>query len=304
MGVGIARCYKSAPPETASPADGQKTPQGAALTFFQIVALAVVQGVTEFLPISSHAHLILTRHILGLPDGGITFDIAVHVGTLGAVVVYYWRDILFMAAGMLRLLTGRGGPGARMFWLIVVATIPVVIGGYLVTVYLGETLNTVPIIAWTTVIFGVLLFAADHFCMTLRRIEHMNVPQALVIGLAQVIALIPGVSRSGITMTAARVLGFERTDAVRFSLLMSVPAIVGAAALDGFDLYKNGATQIPPGIGLAVFLSFASALVAIPLMVNWLRRATFTPFVIYRLLLGGFLFLTLYWGAVPAGAAG
>lgn len=282
-------------PGAGAPGTANNPARGDALTFLQIVALAVVQGLTEFLPVSSHAHLILTRQILGLPQGGsITFDIAVHVGTLGAVVVYYWRDVLFMARGMLRLVAGRGGPGARMFGLIVVATVPVVIGGYLLTKFAGERFNTIPVIAWMTVIFGVLLFAADRMCMTLRRIEHMNVAQALVIGLAQVVALVPGVSRSGITMTAARVLGFERTDAVRFSLLMSVPAIVGAAVLDGLDMYKNGVTDIPPGIGLAVFLSFAAALIAIPLMVAWLRRATFTPFVVYRLFLGAVLFYALY----------
>lgn len=269
------------------------------MTFAQIVILSLVQGVTEFLPISSHAHLILTRYLLGLPEGGIAFDVAVHVGTLGAVVVYYWRDMWLMAAGMLRLVTGRGGPGARLFGLIVVATIPVVIAGYLVTVYLGEALNTVPVIAWTTLIFAVALYAADRMCMTLRRIEHMSVWQALAVGVAQVIALVPGVSRSGITMTAARVLGFERTETVRFSLLMSVPAIIGAGVLDGIDLYKSGNLRLESNIGIAIGLSFISALIAIPLMIGWLRRATFMPFVVYRVLLGAGLVAWVYWGYVP-----
>lgn len=266
------------------------------MTFSQIVALALVQGVTEFLPVSSHAHLILTRHLLGLPDGGITFDIAVHVGTLGAVLAYYWRDVWFIAIGLVRLLGGRMTPGARLFGLIVVATVPAIIAGFVMTKTVGEKFNTVPVIAWMTLIFAIPLYLADRMCMTLRRIEHMTVPQAFVMGIAQSIALIPGVSRSGITMTAARIMGFERTEAVKFSLLMSVAAIAGAAVFDGLDLYRQGNFQIGNDLVLGVAVSFASALIVIPLLVGWLRRATFAPFVIYRLILGVILLIAVYHG--------
>lgn len=294
MGAWNPRCYKPAPSRDLPPPAAPNL-LGGALTFAQIVVLSLVQGVTEFLPISSHAHLILARHLMRLPETGLSFDIAVHVGTLGAVIVYYWRDMLFMAGGLLRLASGRGGPGAKLFGLVVVATLPVVVAGYLVERYAGETLNTVPVIAWTTVLFAVVLYAADRLCMTLRRIEHMTALQAVAIGAAQVLALLPGVSRSGITMTAGRVLGFERTESVRFSLLMSVPAILGAGVLDGYKLYESGDFHLAGELGLAAVLAFVSALIAIPLMVGWLRRASFTPFVVYRLILGGILLALLYW---------
>ncbi len=269
------------------------------MTFNQIVALALVQGVSEFLPISSHAHLILTRDLMGLPEGGLTFDIAVHVGTLAAVVVYYWRDVWAMAVGMMQLLSGRRSPGARLFGLIVVATLPAVVVGFLMDKFVGERLNTVPVIAWTTVIFALPLYAADRLCMRLRRVEHMTAAQAFVIGVAQTLSLVPGVSRSGITMTAARVMGFERTETVRFSLLMSVAAITGAAMLEA---YKHGSElHLSSELVLGAGVTFIAALAVIPLLVGWLRRATFAPFVVYRLVLGAILFAGLYWGWLPAG---
>lgn len=273
------------------------------MSFFQIAVLALVQGITEFLPVSSHAHLIIVRRLLGLPEAGLSFDIAVHVGTLAAVVVYYRRDVWLMFTGMLRLIGGRAGPGARLVGLIAVATIPAVIAGYLVSRYVGERFNTIPVIAWTTVLFAIPLYLADKLCMTLRRVDHMTPLQALVIGCGQAIALIPGVSRSGITMTAARIMGYERTEAVKFSLLMSIAAIAGAAVLDGVDLYKSGDLRMDSDLVIGAGLTFIAALAVIPMLVGWLRRATFAPFVIYRLILGAILFAGLYSGWIAAGAA-
>jgi len=273
------------------------------LSFFQIAVLALVQGITEFLPVSSHAHLIIVRRLLGLPEAGLSFDIAVHVGTLAAVVVYYRRDVWLMFTGLLRLIGGRAGPGARLVGLIAVATIPAVIAGYLVSRYVGERFNTIPVIAWTTVLFAIPLYLADKLCMTLRRVDHMTPLQALVIGCGQALALIPGVSRSGITMTAARIMGYERTEAVKFSLLMSIAAIAGAAVLDGVDLYKSGDLHMHSDLVIGAGLTFIAALAVIPMLVGWLRRATFAPFVIYRLILGAILFAGLYSGWISAGAA-
>ena len=210
------------------------------------------------------------------------------------MLVYYWRDVWFIAAGLFRLLAGRTNPGARLFGMIVVATIPAVIAGYALNKFAGERFNTIQVIAWMTVIFALPLYAADRMCMTLRRVEHMTASQAFIMGLAQAIALIPGVSRSGVTMTAARVMGFERTEAVKFSLLMSVAAIAGAAALDGYNLSRSGGFQMHSDIAMAAAFSFASAMVTIPLLVGWLRHATFAPFAMYRLALGFGLLAWIY----------
>lgn len=213
-------------------------------------------------------------------------DVAVHVGTLGAVMIYFWRDLWNMALGLTRTLKGRRDPGARLAWHVVVATVPVVIAGFLVNRYYADALRSVSVIAWATLGFGIVLFIADKTGMTLRRLEHLGLSDALVIGFAQVLALIPGTSRSGITMSAARVLGMERGDAARFSMLLSIPTILGAGILKGWELYESGDAALTGTVMVAAALSFIAALIAIFALMAWLRRSTFTPFVIYRIALG------------------
>ncbi len=257
-----------------------------------IVILAIVQGITEFLPISSSGHLVLTSRILGWPDQGILIDIAVHAGTLLAVVVYFWRDVWEMTLGTIGVFTGRRTPALHLVVCLFIATVPVVLVGFFGLHYIEHALRSVEIIAWTTLGFGILLWIIDRLCMTVRRIEHMSYGGALLIGLAQVLSLLPGTSRSGITMTAARFLGMERREAARFSMLLSIPTILGAATLAGFEIYKAGDATLRLDAVLAAGLSFVTALAAIALMMRWLMHATFTPFVIYRILLGIGL---LYW---------
>jgi len=151
-------------------------------------------------------------------------------------------------------------------------------------------------VAWATLGFGVLLWVADRTGMTIRRIEHMGYGEALVIGLSQVLALIPGTSRSGITMTAARMLGYERAEAARFSMLLSIPTILAAGLLTGLDLYESGDVQLSLDALIAGGLAFATALIAIVAMMGWLKRASFLPFVLYRILLGGGLLIWIYTG--------
>ena len=270
--------------------------------------LALVQGITEFLPISSSGHLILTWSFL---DGGdavasiseserLLIDIAVHCGTLGAVCLYFWRDVAAMAGGTLRLAAGQGGPGARLAVAVLIGTLPVIIAGFLAKDFIVEELRSAEVIAWTTLIFGLLLYFADRVGLTVRRIEHITLVQAGVIGLSQVLALIPGTSRSGITMTAARIFGYERSEAARFSMLLSIPAILGAGTLAGIDLYILGDLELTMSALMAMGLAFVSALLAIAIMMAWLRRASFTPFVIYRILLAGALFWLIYGGGAQA----
>jgi undecaprenyl-diphosphatase len=264
------------------------------LPLLHLAILALIQGLTEFLPISSSGHLAMVPHVLGWPDQGMVMDIAVHVGTLGAVMVYSWRDIARMLVGLFRTLKGHRDPGLRLVTLLVVGSIPVVIAGFLVSRYLGDALRTLEIIAWSTIGFGLILGFADRIGMTIRRIEHMSHGAALFIGLAQVLALIPGASRSGVTMTAARILGFERADAARFSLLLGIPAILGAGTLGGLKLYQAGDVSLGLDAAMAAGIAFVAALISITVMMAWLRRAGFMPFVIYRLILGGALLGWIY----------
>ncbi len=249
----------------------------------------MVQGITEFLPISSSAHLILVPVFTGWADQGIIMDVAVHVGTLGAVILYFWRDIWAMVSGLVRRARGRRDSNARLVGYLVIGTLPVLAAGFAFNRYFPDGLRDIRIIGWATLGFAVLLYIFDRVGMTVRRVEHMGVFDALVIGLAQVLALIPGTSRSGITMSAARMLGFERPDAARFSLLLSIPTILGAGTLESIELWKRGDLSLTGDAGTAAGLSFAVALISIAVMMAWLKRATFTPFVIYRVALGGFL---------------
>jgi undecaprenyl-diphosphatase len=264
------------------------------LPILHIAVLAVVQGVTEFLPVSSSGHLVLVPWVTGWPDQGLLMDVAVHVGTLGAVMLYLYRDIGGMLAGLGRQLRGRRDPGARLFWLLVLATIPVVAAGYGLNRYLPGGIRGVEVIGWATLGFGLALWVADHLGMTVRRIEHLRVSDALIIGVSQVLALIPGTSRSGITMTAARLMGMERPSAARFSMLMSIPTIIAAGVLKGWELYQTGDLTLAADVVVAAGLSLVAALIAIALMMAWLRRASFTPFVIYRVVLGGVILAYAY----------
>ena len=259
-----------------------------------LLLIAVVQGITEFLPISSSGHLILAPALTGEADQGLTIDVAVHVGTLFAVILYLWRDVWRMTAGLLRGLTGRRDPGARLAFQVILATLPLVVAGYAASRYLGDALRTAEIVAWATLGFGLVLGVADHIGMTVRRIEHMGYGSAFFIGLSQILALIPGTSRSGITMTAASLLGYERSEAARFSMLMSIPAIIAAGGLAGLDLYESGDIALGLDAAVAAGLSFITALIAIAVMMSWLRRASFLPFVIYRIVLGGGLLIWIY----------
>ena len=256
------------------------------MPLLHLAILAVVQGITEFLPISSSAHLVLVPQFLAIPDQGLILDVAVHVGTLGAVMLYLWRDIASMLGGVGQALRGRGSPGGKLVLYLVIATLPVIVAGYIFNKYYPNGLRSIEVIAWATLGFGLLLLVADRAGMTLRRIEHVGMVDVLVIGLSQVLALIPGTSRSGITMTAARLLGMERVDAARFSMLLSIPTILGAGTLKGYELWKSGDSALTGDAIIGAGMSFVMALIAIAVLMNWLKRATFTPFVVYRLVLG------------------
>lgn len=271
------------------------------VTMLQLVVLALVQGVTEFLPISSSGHLILVPALTDWPDQGLQLDVAVHVGTLLAVLIYFWREVGQAASGALHLITGRHrSPGARLCLLLIVGTVPLVIVGLVLHEVGTGFLRSAELIAWTTIIFGLALWGADHVGMTVRRLEHMTWGNALVIGLAQVLALLPGTSRAGITMTAARMLGYERPDAARFSMLLSIPAILAAGTVATLDLVESGDARLTQDALIAGGLAFVSALVSIALLMAWLKRAGMAPFALYRVVLGGGLLYLIYSGSLGA----
>ena len=248
----------------------------------------------EFLPISSWGHLVLLKELTSWPDHGLVIEVAVHVGTLGAVVVYFRRELWGMVRGVVLAMRGRPEPGARLAALMVVGTIPVVVAGFAVDRMLGDSLRTLEVVAWTTFVFAIVLYIADRRGMTVRRLEHLAYGDAIVIGLAQVLALVPGTSRSGITITAARMLGIERPDAARFSMLLAVPAVLGAGVLKSLELAGTRDAALTLASIIAAALAFAAALIAIAALMAWLRRAGFTPFVVYRLALGAGLLALAY----------
>lgn len=266
----------------------------------QIVVLAVVQGLTEFLPVSSSGHLILVPHLTGWPDQGLMMDVAVHVGSLAAVLIYFWRDVLAMLGGLFNWLRGRRSPGARLAGQILLGTIPALIIGFLLTRYTGGALRQVQVVAWTMVVFAIVLWFADRYGMTINRLEHMSWAQALIIGLAQCLAFVPGTSRSGITMVAGRLMGYQRSEAARFSFLLSIPAIAAAGIWEGRHLLEPDAAHSLVELAWGIGLSALTALLAIAFMMTWLRRATFLPFVVYRLLLGAGLLIWVYAYGGPA----
>ena len=260
---------------------------------YQIIILALIQGLTEFLPISSSGHLIVFPHFFGWSDQGLLMDVAVHLGTLGAVVIYFWRDVLAMIGGGFQLLRGKMTKGGHLFLLLCIGTIPAVIFGFLLKRYGMDAVRSVKVIAWTMIGYAVVLHIADKFSPQGKKMSAMTGPKAFWVGIAQALALIPGTSRSGICMTAMRFLGFNRTDAAKFSFLLSIPAIAGAGTLSIYDAVKAGAfSSVATTASIGALVAFATGLVAINFMLKWLRQGDFTPFILYRFCLGGFL---LYW---------
>jgi len=258
----------------------------------QLLILALVQGITEFLPISSSAHLILAPEVTGAADQGPLIDVMAHLGTLLAVLVYFRRDVASVVTGKLALLKGRVTEGGRLVLLIAVATPPVLIaGGGLYVSGLADALRDPLVIAWATLIFALPLWMADHYCKQIKTAETLSYRGALLIGVAQMFALIPGASRSGVTMTAARALSMTRAEAARFSMLMAVPVIAAFGLLAGIELARGATPGASLTDGLIVAgLSFFAAWAAIAVLMRVVDRIGFLPFVIYRLALAGLLF--------------
>ena len=272
------------------------------MLILQIVVLALIQGITEFLPISSSGHLLLVPAITGWPDQGLLTDVMVHMGSFLAVVVYFWRDCVNLVVGAIDLLRGRMTAWGRLALLIVVGTIPAVaFGVFLDKIGFMDLVRQMPeVVAWNAIIFGILLYVCDRFGLSTRRMADMTWMPAIIIGFAQALAIIPGTSRSGITMTAARALGFERPEAARFAFLLGIPAIAGAGVLKLGEAVSSGAT-ITFGMLLTAVLTFFVALGTITVLMKLVRHISFLPFAVYRVALGVVLLALIYSG-IPLGA--
>lgn len=264
------------------------------MDLIHVIILALIQGITEFLPISSSAHLILPKEILGWPDQGLAFDVAVHVGTLMAVIVYFRRDVAGLISGWTSSVIGKGlNEEGRLAWLIALATIPASIFGLLMNDIIETHLRSISVIAATTIIFGILLALADRRAdkgadSANKSLLSMTLLAALIIGFAQALALIPGTSRSGITITAALFLGFSRTDSARFSFLLSIPIILMSGGYKGIGLIEQSVVDWR-SIFIGIAVSAISAYFCIYYFLSFINRLGMMPFVIYRMILGAIL---------------
>lgn len=257
---------------------------------FHAIVLALVQGLTEFLPISSSAHLILFPKLLGWQDQGLAFDVAVHVGTLGAVVLYFRRELIPMARDWFRsLLTRKNTADSRLAWAVLWGTVPVGLAGLLLKGYIENNLRSELVIAAATIGFGLLLWIADARGRGQRDEYSLRISDIAIIGVAQAFALIPGTSRSGATMTAGLILGLSREASARFSFLLSIPVITLAGMMLTLDLVKQPGTVDWASMVIGIVTSGITAYLCIHYFLKLLERIGMLPFVIYRLLLGALL---------------
>ncbi len=265
------------------------------MTLVQIIVLALIQGLTEFLPVSSSAHLILGSKLFGWPDQGLVFDVATHLGTLLAVLIYFRHELFALARSCTRpVRSDQDRQQRNMVIYLAIASIPALLFGFLAKDLVELYLRDVRVIAWTTIGFGLLLWLSDLIGSRQRKLESFRLKDALFIGLAQALALVPGVSRSGITITAGRFLGLAPDAAARFSFLLAIP-IIAAAGGYGALRVATGDSPIEWGqFGLAFLLAGIAGWVCVAAFLALLKRVGLIPFVVYRLLLGVVLIWMLY----------
>ncbi len=262
------------------------------MEYFEILILALVQGITEFLPISSSAHLILAPKIFGYEDHSLAFDVAVHIGSLGAVVWYFRCEVRSILSAMFRQAHNETAAAERKLgWLIIYSTIPIAITGLIFKSFIESDMRTTFVIAITTIGFGALLLGADYVSRRHRGIESINWKDALIIGLFQALALIPGTSRSGITITAGLLLGLTREAASKYSFLLSIPTIIMSGGLVVVDIILSDVRINTIELMFGAILSFVSAYACIHLFLKFVEKIGMVPFVVYRFILGAVLLM-------------
>ncbi len=256
----------------------------------QAILLGIIQGVTEFLPISSTAHLILAPWIFGWDDPGLAFDVVLHLGTLTGIIAFFWKDFYSMVMGMFSTRTAGNaiaGIEGRLGWYIIIGTIPAGLAGLFLKDQIETVLRSPRIIAVSLIVFGLILLWAEVVGRKKRRMDHLNIIDAIVIGCAQAVALIPGVSRSGITITAGLFRNLERAAAARFAFLLSTPVIMAGGLLSAVDVYKEGLPQDMFWPFVAGFAASAvSGFIAIKYLLLFLSKRKVNVFVYYRIVVG------------------
>ncbi len=274
--------------------DPRDCPPELAVSWLQIVVLAIVQGLTEFLPISSSGHLVLVPSVLGWSDQGLAFDVAVHFGSLIAVCAYFRTDVAELLRGACQLVGFRNETRESQLALVLgIGTIPAAMAGLLLAEWVESSLRDPAVIVVTLSGYGIVMLLADRFGRRDRDIAGIKFSDAIWIGCAQALALIPGTSRSGITISAARALGFKRQDAARFSFLLSVPVILLASLYKGFEMLM-GSTPVPwAELAVAALISAIVAYISIGFFMRIVSRIGLLPFAVYRLLLAGVILYVL-----------
>jgi len=262
----------------------------------QIFWLAFIQGLTEFLPVSSSGHLILFSKFTGYADQGQMIDIALHIGSLVAVVLYFWKSIKAMLVELFKnkFLPKFANVDVRLAYYLLFATLPAVVIGGILSYFGMEWVRSAKLIGWMLIIYGVILWYADIKFKADKNLSDMKLTEALAIGFAQCLAFIPGTSRSGVTITVGRIMGFNRSEIAKFSMLLSIPSILAAGVLAAYVLLHGDEVAKLVMAYQAVIFSFVFSFMAIWLMMTWLRTKTFLPFVIYRIVLGCFLLANAY----------
>ena len=280
------------------------------MDFLEAIILGLVQGLTEFLPISSSAHLRILGDVAGWGDPGATFTAITQLGTETAVLIYFWKDITRIIGAWFRSFGARGGkrsagiqkgdPDVRMGWLIIIGTVPIVVVGYLFQATIRHELRSLWFVAIVLIVFGLLLWLADWLGRKTKELDHLSYRDGILIGVAQMLALIPGVSRSGASISAGLALGFTRTAAARFAFLLAVPAVFGSGLYELLTSFREpGSNAYGPLETLAAtVVAFAVGFAIIAFLMRYLAKGSFLPFVIYRLLLGGTLIVLLSLGVL------
>ncbi len=264
------------------------------MTVIQVIVLAIVQGLSEFLPISSSGHLVLVPYFVDWPDQGLAFDVAVHFGSLLAVCIFFRRDIAGLLRGGVQVLNGDfRSPQSTMALAIGLGTIPAAVAGLLFASWIEQNLRDPSIIVYTLAGYGMLMWIADRRSRRDRDITSVGIGDALIIGCAQALALVPGTSRSGVTITAGRLLGFERQDAARFSFLLSAPVILLATAYKGIELVLDTAPVPWRDLALGAFVSAIVAYISIEFFMRVVSRIGLAPFAIYRIGLAAIILYVL-----------